>query len=189
MLDDAAIERWSRQILLPEVGGTGQELLNASHVVVEGAGPAAALARILVQRAGPLLVDDAGDASVLVDVSDDPATRARLADHALMTGLPLVCGHGIGTTGAVATLVGRPCGHCWEPSPAGATVRSADATAARALQHVAPMALGALVAAEALYALLLEPGMGRVQHIDLVAGTFAGPLEATGACRHCGGDA
>ncbi|MCW5893567.1 MAG: hypothetical protein KIT14_23880 [bacterium] len=189
MLDDAAIERWSRQILLPEVGGTGQDLLNAAHVVVAGDGPAAALARILVQRAGPILVEDAGDATVLVDVSDDPTTRARLADHALMTGVPLVCGHGIGTVGAVATLVGRPCGHCWDPAPSGATTPSADATATGALRHVAPMALGALVAAEALYALLLEPGMGRVQHLDLVAGTFAGPLEATGVCGRCGADA
>jgi molybdopterin/thiamine biosynthesis adenylyltransferase len=189
MLDDAAIERWSRQILLPEVGGTGQELLNAAHVVVVGSGPAAALARILVQRAGPQLVDDEGDAAVLVDVSDDPVTRARLAEHALTTGIPLVCGRGAGTVGAVATLVGRPCGHCWDPAPPSAATPSADASASGALTSVAPMALGALVAAEVLYALLLEPGMGRVQHLDLVAGTFAGPLEANGGCLRCGGDA
>lgn len=189
MLDDAAIERWSRQILLPEVGGTGQELLNAAHVAVIGNGPAAALARILVQRAGPQLVDDAGEAAVLVDVSEDPIARARLAEHALVTGVPLVCGRGAGTVGAVATLVGRPCGHCWDPAPQDATTPSADATATGALSAVAPMALGALVAAEVIYALLLEPGMGRVQHLDLVAGTFAGPLEASGGCQRCGGDA
>jgi len=41
MLTDAQIERYGRQIILPEVGGRGQERLLAARVAVAGAGPAA----------------------------------------------------------------------------------------------------------------------------------------------------
>ncbi len=37
-LNDIQIERYSRQILLPEVGGKGQEKLLASKVLIIGAG-------------------------------------------------------------------------------------------------------------------------------------------------------
>ena len=40
-LTDAQIARYERQILLPEVGGRGQECLLRSHVHVQGSGAAA----------------------------------------------------------------------------------------------------------------------------------------------------
>ncbi|TMA45273.1 MAG: hypothetical protein E6J81_13035, partial [Deltaproteobacteria bacterium] len=51
-LTDAQIERYSRQILLPEIGGRGQARLLAAHVVLAGAGEAATAAAVLLGRAG-----------------------------------------------------------------------------------------------------------------------------------------
>jgi len=52
MLTDAQVERYGRQIILPEVGGRGQERLLAARVAVAGAGPAATAAVTLLGRAG-----------------------------------------------------------------------------------------------------------------------------------------
>ncbi len=51
MLDDADIDRYSRQILLPEIGGKGQLRLRQSTVVVVG-GEAAAIAALYLAAAG-----------------------------------------------------------------------------------------------------------------------------------------
>ena len=49
-LTDAQIERYSRQILLPEIGGRGQARLLAAHVVLAGAGEAATAAVVAILR-------------------------------------------------------------------------------------------------------------------------------------------
>jgi molybdopterin-synthase adenylyltransferase len=76
MLDDAAIERFSRQILLPEVGGRGQERLCATVVTVRGAGDAAAFAATLLQAAGVGVVVEAGTAGRLEASVDIPSSGA-----------------------------------------------------------------------------------------------------------------
>src|SRR5438105_1808791 len=38
MLSDSQVERYSRQIILPQVGGRGQEKLLRAHVLVNGSG-------------------------------------------------------------------------------------------------------------------------------------------------------
>ena len=52
MLTDAQVERYSRQIILPEVGARGQERLLASRIAVAGDGEAAITAALLLGRAG-----------------------------------------------------------------------------------------------------------------------------------------
>lgn len=164
MLDDAAIERWSRQILLPEVGGRGQERLCATEATVSGTGDAAALASVLLAAAG-----------VRVRRADAAAGRVSVT-----CGDGTVLGRGHGAAAAVVTLVGRPCPRCvpdhvW---PAAATGAADDAPVTQAF--------GALVAGEALrLALGLATG-ARLQAFDLATGTFEGrPIPASDGCAAC----
>lgn len=181
MLSDAQIERYSRQILLPEVGGRGQERLLAARVRVDGTGAAAELASLLVARGGPALIS--GDAprrpDVIVDLTGDPAHAAAAARGS--GGRPLVVGVAGDGRVVVATLVGRPCGVCL---PADAITVDGDADAPAAF------ALGALAAAETLRALLFSPDAGRVHTLDLTSGAFdvRVAFPSTG-CSVCGGSA
>ncbi len=52
MLEDAQIERYSRQIILPQVGGRGQEKILRSQVYVDGDGLLAATALLYLAAAG-----------------------------------------------------------------------------------------------------------------------------------------
>lgn len=178
-LSDAQIERFSRQVLLPEVGGRGQERLLASRVRVTGVGTAAELAALLIGRAGPTVVAD--DDDVLVDLTGDALHTAAAARRGPAGGRPLVVGDAGATRVAVATLVRRPCGACL-PADVLAVDAGAGAPAA--------FALGALAAAEALRVLLVRPDTGRRHVLDLAAGNFgAQPLTTTAGCTVCGGSA
>ena len=176
-LTDEQIERWSRQILLPEVGGRGQLRLLAARVAILGDGPVVTWTADLLRRAGVTPKAGVDDADLLVDL-DGGGTM--LVQCALARGVALVrCRLGA-SGGTIDTLVGRPCGRCApvDAQPAGA---AHDALAAAVTQ-----ALASLVAAEVLRLLLLGADSGRRQHIDLDAGRFAGaPLVGAG-CAACG---
>jgi molybdopterin/thiamine biosynthesis adenylyltransferase len=185
MLSDAQIERWSRQILLPDVGGRGQELLLAARVALGGSGAIAAGAGDLLERAGVAVTAATapGEPNVVIDLEPDVATSAALARRAVAAGVPLVRGRLAGAAGWVFTLVGRPCGLCVAEDPL------AVAGMAGPLAAPAAQALGALVAAETLAVLLAPRPRGRVQRFDLVSGECGGvELDATG-CGVCGGQA
>ncbi|MCI4349863.1 MAG: ThiF family adenylyltransferase, partial [Thermoplasmata archaeon] len=64
-LGDAQVERYSRQIVLPEVGGRGQERLLAARIAVAGVGAAALTAVTLLGRAGVGAIDVAADMPAL----------------------------------------------------------------------------------------------------------------------------
>ena len=175
-LTDEQIERWSRQILLPEVGGRGQLQLLAARVAIAGDGPVATWTADLLRRAG-VSVAASVDADLLVDL-DGGGTM--LAQRALARGVALVrCRLGA-SGGTIDTLVGRPCGLC-APADAQPTGAAHDRLAAAATQ-----ALGSLVAAEVLRVLLLGADGGRRQHIDLDGGRFTGEPLATAGCAACG---
>jgi hypothetical protein len=202
MLSEAQIERYSRQILLPEVGGRGQLRLLAGRVAVAGDGPAAAFAATLLGRAGvgaldlvglagslPELGPDcrlsrctddaAGDAEVVLDLTEDAARSARFA----AARRPVVLGGRDGDGLRVATLVGRPCAACYPAAAPGVVDTGALAAAAS-------LALGALAAGEALLALLEPPARGRVQVLSLGTGAVrTATLSPAAACAVCGGTA
>lgn len=63
---DDQVRRYSRHVLLPDVGGTGQSRLLAASVVVDGGGAAGRLAAMFLVAAGigTVVVDGALDAPV-----------------------------------------------------------------------------------------------------------------------------
>ncbi len=169
-LTDADVERWSRQILLPEVGGRGQERLCAARIAVRGAGPATDLATTLLRRAGVGVGE--GDLSADVTLALDDAGDAPPAGV-------VVRGRRRGTRLEVATLVGRPCAAC-------ATAPNDAMAAAGSLAAPADVVLGALAAGEALRALLLPSSTGRVHSVDLATGAAGSAVLApTAGCPRC----
>ncbi len=173
MLSDAEIERWSRQIVLPEVGARGQERLCAARAAVRGTGAAAAVAADLVARAGVQVTREPADVVLDLDEESAPAPDAPIVVRGRLRGARLV----------VATLVGRPCGACF----AGADLPAAEGRPWLAvLGPAAARVAGALAAAEALGALLFAPRAGRLQTVDLEAGCFAAAaLPPAAGCSRC----
>lgn len=170
-LTDAELDRYARHIVLPQVGGVGQQKLKAASVVVIGAGgigsaviPALAgagigsltiidddvielanlhrqplfrerdaghnkaeLAAQFVQRlnrhvkARPVQVRiDAGNAAQLlgghdlvIDGSDNFATRLAVSDACVALGVPLLSAAAVQFQGQVGLFRGRPCYRCF----------------------------------------------------------------------------
>lgn len=79
MLADEQIERYSRQIILPQVGGKGQEKLLRASVLLNGAGPLQEtallyLAAVGIGTIGILTDEEVGLSSVLMPESSDALT-------------------------------------------------------------------------------------------------------------------
>ena len=202
-LTDAQVERYSRQIILPEVGARGQERLLAARVTVAGTGTAAIATVTLLGRSGVgVLVVPAGmpelpelspdcrvargaapdeTADVAVAVSADAAASAALGRRAAESRRPLVLGTLRGPRVTVATLVGRPCIACVALD--GPSV----GPDAGPLAAPAELALGALAATEVLRVLLRSAGPGRVTTlaVDSGASSMVEPAPTAG-CRLCG---
>ena len=209
MLTDAQIERYGRQIILPEVGGRGQERLLAARVAVAGAGPAATAAVTLLGRAGVGTLDVSAGVGPLPELSPDcrsgasegaaadvavgllDLTASDAAAHGAPFGLeaarrPFVLGLLVGDRILVATLVGRPCMRCWGqalvPGELGGDRQVPGAA------HVAParLVLGALAANEVLRVLLSPPVHGRLTTLGREGSATARDL-ATAGCSCCAG--
>jgi hypothetical protein len=193
-LSEAQIERYSRQILLPEVGGRGQMRLLAARAAIVGSGPAATGAAVLLGRAGVGALELAGVDEGLPELAPEcrierVATPSAAADVVVVTsgrqvtvparGAPVVVGALDGETLTVTTFVGRPCAACFGPLPAGGE--------AGVLAGPASLALGALLAGEALRVLLAPPTAGRTSTVSLDTGAVRGtPLPASIGCPRCG---
>jgi len=205
VLSDTQIDRYSRQILLPEVGARGQARLLEARVAVTGTGPAAALAVTLLGRAGLGTLDvaaelvatadvapdcrlrpGAGDgpaADVVLDLANQAAETTSLGRRAQVAGRPFVVGQQWGGHATVALLVGRPCIVCLPPT----VLAPAGVPAAGRVGVAVALALGAWAASEALRVLLCSPRQGRLHLLAPSEGVFhAGALTASGACALCG---
>jgi molybdopterin/thiamine biosynthesis adenylyltransferase len=199
MLRDDQIDRYARQILLPEVGPRGQRGLLAARVAVAGADDAARWAVTLLGRAGlgaldlvdgpvhlPELTPDCHvarhdvptalpPADAYLDLADDD----RLAARASAAGGPLVRGAAGGGRAAVVVLVGHPCARCLPPGTLPPRVGTTDPPLS--------LALGALAALETLRAIWTPPGAGRLHALGLDgARSGAVALAATSGCARCG---
>jgi len=176
-LSEQQIERWARQIILPEVGGRGQARLLDATASIAGTGGAAHFARELLERAG-LRTDGDAPADVVVDFSGDRAAVAARGRLAREAGRPFVVVLAGDAAADVITLVGRPCVDC-APLPTGAGEPHAPLA----------MALGALAAGEALRVVLAPPTSGRVQTLDLETGDLTSRALDGPRCAACGASA
>jgi hypothetical protein len=201
MLTDAQVERYSRQIILPEVGARGQERLLAARVAVHGDGAAATTAATLLGRAGvgTLDVDERigtlpevapecrisrgngdGDNVLVVLPEWRPGDGVSGVLWSLEAGTPVV--HGIpGARLILATLLWRSCLACFPdtwPLDDAMPLPPEAAPASRTM-------LGALAANEALRVLLTAPTKSRLTLLDVVHGTaVVKEIEPVG-CRFC----
>jgi len=247
-LNDDLLLRYSRHILLPDVGVAGQERISNAAVLIVGAGglgcPAAlylgasgvgtllladgdrvdlsnlqrqighATASIGKNKAKSLArsVEDinpeievkpipealAGDAlqeavatvDLVIDASDNFATRHAVNRACVTLGRPLVSGSAIGFSGQLAVFdsrrAGSPCYHCLFPDHADEPeVRCAEAGVFSPLVGV----IGAMQAVEALKYLtgVGEPLIGRLLLWDgLQAGARVMKVPRDPACPVCG---
>jgi adenylyltransferase/sulfurtransferase len=245
MLTDEELTRYARQIVLPQLGGAGQQRLKASRVAVVGAGgigaavvpalagagvgrltiidpdladlsnlhrqpiyrsrdagePKAALAAQFVRRLNPFVevagvekAIDADNASALlgghdlvVDGTDNFATRLAISDACVPLGLPLISAAAAQWQGQVGLFLGRPCYRCFvgDAFDADDCDNCAELGVTGALTGLA----GNLAALLALR-FLAEAGeveAGTIALIDGLRGTQR-PIRiaADPACRACG---
>ena len=89
MLTDAQIERYSRQIILPQVGGKGQEKLLCARVLVNGSGPLQTAALLYLAAAGVGTIGVITDDSSTVFSAFAPGQTEPIA--AALTRLNLDC--------------------------------------------------------------------------------------------------
>ena len=231
-LDDAALLRYSRHILLPEIDVAGQERLLAARVVVVGAGGLGAPALLYLASAGIgqlTLVDDdtveltnlqrqiihdmttlgqhkvasaatrlaainpdvqlrllperlQGDRlaaevaahDLVLDCSDNFATRHAINRACVAAGVPLVSGAAVRFSGQLAVYDTRdaasPCYHCLFPEEGEAS----DGPCAT-FGVLAPLVgvIGSLQAVEAIKLLAgLRPTLGQLTLYDALDGSF-----------------
>lgn len=199
-LTENQIRRYSRQILLPEVGGRGQRKLLAARVRLLGTGTVAATAGVYLAAAGVGAIGldageesvrmaarmtgmnpevrvpvggGAGDIDLAVDGTGDPATAG---------GSPRVWAVPSGTVGRVSRFVpGRSaCRRCLPPELRGACAP---------MSPPAEAVLGSLLAVEALEVLLgIGAGLAdRVLEYDAEKTTFrTHAVKRDPACPACG---
>ena len=168
MLTDATVERYSRQILLEEVGGRGQARLLDATVHVDGGGAAAVVAIDLLERAG-----------VRVERGAAPRTGAP---RAMLPGGVTVVSHWTDDGVRIATVARPLCPTC----RAGGSSPTPSAAPTRPDSAATDQVVGALVAGECLRALLGLAPRERALRVDLDASRCEPTLlSSTTGCPAC----
>jgi len=156
-MNDAQLLRYSRHILLDEIGIEGQERILAAHVLIVGAGGLGSPAALFLGSAGVgrlTLVD-----GVVLDCTDNYRPRQAINAACVRGARPLVAGAAIRFDGQVSVYDPRrgdtPCYACLFPPDA-----LFDEVACSTMGVFAPMVgiIGTMQAAEALK---LIAGVGR----------------------------
>jgi adenylyltransferase/sulfurtransferase len=207
-LSDDQIDRYSRQIVLPEIGGRGQERLLAATVVLAGHSELAAVAARYLAGAGigalrldePALasfglelrrlnpevqvVAGSADAGTTVIAAADlaPAALDACARNARALGVPLVAAARGGDGGWLHVSAADACAAC------AARAVTAPA-AASSLSAVATGVLGSLLALAALERALGAPQSGTpMQWFSATTSLLTPrPYERAAACPACAG--
>jgi adenylyltransferase/sulfurtransferase len=215
-LDAADLRRYSRHLVMPEVGPEGQERLKAARVLIVGAGGLGSPAALYLAAAGigtlgperlaqinPLIelrphpvrleasnaLDIVADYDVVVDGSDNFATRYLVNDACVLSGKPDVYGSIFRFEGQASVFWGAegPCYRCLfpEPPPPGLVPSCAEG----GVLGVLPGVVGSLQANEAIK-LVLEVGdtlVGRLLLFDALAMEFRQlNLTKSDDCPICG---
>ena len=166
-------ERFARQIALPEIGPDGQARIGAARVAVIGSDIAAATAAIYLRAAGVGEVDErAGLGEVGLLDGLQLVVRSGFDDDALLPaarrlGLPVVVMRASGDVVDVLSFP-RRAGDA-APAPANDGLGIPFKAAAPSEDGAAGVLAGTIAAAEALHALIAEPGAGStmVKHLRL----------------------
>lgn len=107
-------------------------------------------------------------ASLLVDASDNPATRYLTSDAAVLAGVPLVSGAALGYNGqlSVYNCAGGPCYRCLYPTPP--PLGTVNSCADNGVVGAVPAAIGCLQALEAIKVItgIGKPMSGRLLVLD-----------------------
>lgn len=251
MLTDAQLDRYARHLILPEVGGAGQQKLLASRVLAVGAGGLGAPVLLYLAAAGVgtlgVIDDDYVDVSnlqrqvvhstdrigrpkaesaaaairaldpaigvethnerltganaarlfrdydLILDGSDNFATRYLVNDAAIAAGRTLVSGAVLRFDGQVSTFKphagpGHPCYRCLfpEPPPPGAVPACSEAGILGAVAGV----VGTLMAVEVLKELIgIGDGLsGRLLLYDALSASMRTiRFKRRAGCPACGG--
>ncbi|MDP8916509.1 MAG: molybdopterin-synthase adenylyltransferase MoeB [Pseudomonadota bacterium] len=243
---DAEVERYSRQLVLREWGGPGQQKLKRARVLVVGAGGLGGPAALHLAAAGagaiglvdfdrvalsnlhrqvlfdttqlgaaktsaagqrlavvnphaavekhPIRIDRGNargvvaDYDLVLDGTDDFASRYAVNAACLAEGKPLVSGAVARWSGQVGVFAGRPCWRCLVPQA------PPDAETCAAVGVAGPLA-GVIGAAMAMEAVKLitgagEPLLGRLLIYDGLAGEArTATVAADPSCIDCGAGA
>lgn len=199
-LDDERIERYSRQIILQEVGARGQERLFAARVAVVGAGAAAerVVAYLAAAGIGWIAAEPASRAVVDPDQRDvalaplgDAASAgcdAAVVVAATVAAAAEVLASWQPRAGSLFWIAGGWAG-AWPPCPRCAVTTAAGSDEGGSL--LAPLREGVLatvIATEVVKALLAigAPLAGRVLAYDPATATVAAET-ATARCARCTG--
>jgi molybdopterin-synthase adenylyltransferase len=211
MLTERQIERYSRQIILPEIGGRGQERLLSSAAAVVGAGDTARIAAIYLAAAGvgTLGIDgeladfDGGNPDCCVCRLDGMRTTGAATEIVRVHDVVIVAGtQGLAEINAACVALGKPL--VWGDS-AGSVARAAVLIGTHAnapcycclpqISETSPLAalaapaagfIGALLATEALKLLLGREAMRGGIVYDALDGTVrAEPVTRDPQCPIC----
>src|ERR671932_209732 len=180
-------ERYSRHLLIPEVGVEGQQKLLDAKVLLLGAGGLGSPTALYLAAAGVgtlcIVDNDAVDASnvmeiidgydVVVDGLDNFPTRYLLNDASVRKGIPVVSASILGFDGQLAVFAPYegPCYRCLYPTPPPAEL--APSCGANGVLGVLPGTMGLLQATEVIKLITGagDPLIGRLLMYDALAAT------------------
>ncbi|HXC52705.1 MAG TPA: hypothetical protein VN634_17610 [Candidatus Limnocylindrales bacterium] len=99
MLDDDAIARYARQIVIPAVGAAGQEKLLASTVLVVGNPRGCAQAALYLRAAGIRVTNSTSDGAFDLAIAADAASLDSRLRRELIESKRPVCWYALGENG------------------------------------------------------------------------------------------